>query len=189
MRKGSCIRYHAVICGTVFSSNKLMRVWQGIKSMIGMSALPECLSTLFGFRAWVDFLSVFYSYSMRHFVAAAVKHLKDQRGCDARSIWTSQLLTVLCVHSDNAAQHFKSSKSLHWLSKQIEGMGFKSVLWDFGPPGHGKVRFPAIFSTPSFSSPYPTLKLAWQKLSIYWNWLSRKVDYTSNIFEENLMKS
>jgi len=45
---------------------------------------------------------------------------------------------VLCVHSDNAAQHFKSSKSLHWLSKQIEGMGFKSVLWDFGPPGHGK---------------------------------------------------
>jgi len=78
------------------------------------------------------------SYSMRHFVATAVKHLKDQRGCDARSIWTSQLLTVLCVHSDNAAQHFKSSKSLHWLSKQIEGMGYKSVLWDFGPPGHGK---------------------------------------------------
>ena len=42
------------------------------------------------------------------------------------------------VHSDNAAQHFKSSKSLHWLSRQLFEMGFTSVLWDFGLPGHGK---------------------------------------------------
>ena len=28
---------------------------------------------------------------------------------------------------------FKSSKSLHWLSRQLFEMGFTSVLWDFGP--------------------------------------------------------
>jgi hypothetical protein len=47
-------------------------------------------------------------------------------------------LNVLYVHSDNAAQHFKSSKTLHWFTKQLGGMGFHSILYDFGPPGHGK---------------------------------------------------
>ena len=77
---------------------------------------------------------------MRFFVAAALEHLKTQSGDNGKSIWDSQLLKVLCVHSDNASQHFKSSKSLHWLSKQILEMGFMSVLWDFGAPGHGKVH-------------------------------------------------
>jgi hypothetical protein len=72
------------------------------------------------------------SYSMRFFVAKMVKALRD-KGVLARN-----KITVLCVHSDNAAQHFKSSKSLHWLSRQLFEMGFTSVLWDFGPPGHGK---------------------------------------------------
>jgi hypothetical protein len=72
------------------------------------------------------------SYSMRFFVAKTVKALRD-KGVLARN-----KITVLCVHSDNAAQHFKSSKSLHWLSRQLFEMGFTSVLWDFGPPGHGK---------------------------------------------------
>jgi hypothetical protein len=72
------------------------------------------------------------SYSMRFFVAKMVKALRD-KGVLARN-----KITVLCVHSDNAAQHFKSSKSLHWLSTQLREMGLTSVLWDFGPPGHGK---------------------------------------------------
>ena len=60
---------------------------------------------------------------MRFFVVAAtLRHLKKQGFIE------EQMLTSLCVHSDNAAQHFKSSKSLHWLSKQLEGMGFTSVM-------------------------------------------------------------
>ena len=70
---------------------------------------------------------------MRFFIAATVKHLKEQ------GVIKEQMLTSLFVHWDNAAQHFKSSKSLHWLSKQLEGERFTSVMWDFGPPGHGKV--------------------------------------------------
>ena len=75
------------------------------------------------------------SYSMRFFVAKMVGALK------ARGVLTKEIITVLAVHSDNAAQHFKSSKSVHWLTKQIEAMGFASVLWDFGPPGHGQGKF------------------------------------------------
>ena len=76
---------------------------------------------------------------MRHFVAASLAHLRQQTNSAGVPLFVYQKLTTLCLHSDNAAQHFKSSKSLHWLSKQIVEMGFISVLWDFGPPGHGKV--------------------------------------------------
>jgi hypothetical protein len=62
-----------------------------------------------------------------------LKNLEEQ------GVIKDQMLTSLFVHSDNAAQHFKSPKSLHWLSKQLESMDFTSVMWDFGPPGHGKV--------------------------------------------------
>ena len=94
---------------------------------------------------WVLMPPFLCSYSMRHFVAAGVAHLKAQKGADGVSVFASQLLTVLCIHSDNAAQYFKSSKSLHWLSDQVRGMGFTSVLWDFGPPGHGKALFLFFF--------------------------------------------
>jgi hypothetical protein len=69
---------------------------------------------------------------MRHFVAATVAHLKKQT-VNGVPLFEAQMLTTLCVHSDNAAQHFKSSKSLNWLSKQLREMGF-------GAPGHGKVN-------------------------------------------------
>jgi hypothetical protein len=87
---------------------------------------------------------------MRYFVSSAVRRIKALRDAAGNPLIEA---TTLCLHSDNAAQHFKSSKSLHWLSKQILEMGFTSVLWDFGPPGHGKVvfvcplaRFPFIVS-------------------------------------------
>jgi hypothetical protein len=76
---------------------------------------------------------------MRHFVAATVAHLKKQT-VNGVPLFEAQMLTTLCVHSDNAAQHFKSSKSLNWLSKQLREMGFTSVFWDFGAPGNGKVN-------------------------------------------------
>jgi len=72
------------------------------------------------------------SWSMRCFVEKTIEHLKEQGAVKDHK------LKVLCVHSDNAAQHFKSSKSLHYFSKQLEGMGFESIIYDFGPPGHGK---------------------------------------------------
>ena len=76
-----------------------------------------------------------------------MKHLKQQT-VEGVPLFEAQLLKRLFVHSDNAAQHFKSSKSLHWLSKQLSkqlldsDIGFQSVMWDFGPPGHGKVKPP-----------------------------------------------
>jgi hypothetical protein len=78
---------------------------------------------------------------MRHFVAESIRHLRGQT-VGGIPLFEAQMITRLFLHSDNAAQHFKSSKSLHWLSKQMKDMGFVSVMWDFGPPGHGKVPPP-----------------------------------------------
>jgi hypothetical protein len=52
---------------------------------------------------------------------------------------------ALHLHSDNAPSHFKCSKTMHFLSKlpqQLKpwaqlGRSFR-VVWEFGPPGHGK---------------------------------------------------
>jgi hypothetical protein len=70
---------------------------------------------------------------MRHFVAESIHHLRGQT-VGGIPLFEAQMITRLFLHSDNAAQHFKSSKSLHWLSKQMKDMGFVSVMWDFGPP-------------------------------------------------------
>ena len=51
---------------------------------------------------------------------------------------------ALHLHSDNAPSHFKCSKTMYFLSKLPERL--KSwvsnrpfrVVWEFGPPGHGK---------------------------------------------------
>jgi hypothetical protein len=77
---------------------------------------------------------------MRHFVKMTLEHMKGQSGSDSQSLFEREKLSTLCIHSDNCSQHFKSAKTMHWLTKQIEDMGFTSVLWDFGPPGHGKVK-------------------------------------------------
>jgi len=54
------------------------------------------------------------------------------------SVITREGLTVLAAHSDNAAQHFKSSKSLHYFTTCLLAHGFTSIVWDFGAPGHGR---------------------------------------------------
>lgn len=54
----------------------------------------------------------------------------------------------LHVHSDNAAQHFKSAKSMNWLTRQLHHRDWvKSATWDFGAPGHGKGPWDGIGAT------------------------------------------
>ena len=52
----------------------------------------------------------------------------------------------LHMHSDNAPSHFKSSKTMYYLTtlpeqlkswSSVPGRSFR-VVWEFGPPGHGK---------------------------------------------------
>lgn len=53
---------------------------------------------------------------------------------------------ALRMHSDNAPSHFKNSKMMHFLTTLQErlknswapGHNIFRVVWDFGPPGHGK---------------------------------------------------
>lgn len=49
---------------------------------------------------------------MRHFVAESIHHLRGQT-VGGIPLFEAQMITRLFLNSDNAAQHFKSSKSLH----------------------------------------------------------------------------
>jgi len=43
------------------------------------------------------------------------------------------------IHSDNAAQHFKNSKTQRWVSHLYSAHNWiKNASWSFGCPGHGK---------------------------------------------------
>ena len=64
---------------------------------------------------------------MRHFVAESIRHLQGQT-VGGTPLFDAQVITRLFLHSDDAAQYFKSSKSLHLLSKQMKGMGFISLF-------------------------------------------------------------
>ena len=76
------------------------------------------------------------SYSMRHFSQ------EEWAWLVAHDVIATQKITTVATHSDNAAQHFKSSKTLCWYTSWLAAApgaeGIKSSLWDFGPPGHGK---------------------------------------------------
>ena len=81
------------------------------------------------------------SYAMQCFVAKIIQHLKGDVPGGSVSVIFKQGLTSLCIHSDNAAQHFKSSRGIYFFTKQLVGgseeSGFTSITWDFGAPGHG----------------------------------------------------
>ena len=67
-----------------------------------------------------------------------------------KCVW---VLSAHWVHFLSPLQHFKSSKSLQWLSAQLleeglAGMGFKSIMRQFGAPGHGKERQHLCSSVP-----------------------------------------
>jgi hypothetical protein len=54
--------------------------------------------------------------------------------------------TWLALHSDNAAQHFKCSKSLNWLSSvRANHPWMQKATWSFGCPGHGKGNLSVFF--------------------------------------------
>ena len=78
---------------------------------------------------------------MQCFVAKVIQHLKGDAPGGSDNVILKQGLTYLCIHSDNAKQHFKSSKSIYFFTKQLVGgsgeFGFTSITWDFGAPGHG----------------------------------------------------
>ena len=80
------------------------------------------------------------SYAMRAFVETMLGDLKS------RGVLASEKLTVLANHSDNASQHFKSTKSLNWLTNLSSEYGFTAKYWDFGAPGHGKGQPTALLT-------------------------------------------
>ena len=81
------------------------------------------------------------SYAMQCFVAKVIQHQKGDAPSGSDYVILRQGLASLCIHSDNAAQHFKSSMGIYFFTKQLVGgseeSGFTSITWDFGAPGHG----------------------------------------------------
>lgn len=72
--------------------------------------------------AYFSYFPLLWSCRMRKIVANAVAHLKEENADQGAQVLKSQLQKLFCIHSDSAAQHFKSSKYLHWLSKQFLGL-------------------------------------------------------------------
>ena len=71
------------------------------------------------------------SYATQHFMARQLQWWQDQ------SNFQEEIKSVH-VHSDNAGQHFKNSKTLNFLSRLLELLTLVVVTWSFGCPGHGK---------------------------------------------------
>ena len=61
------------------------------------------------------------SYAMQCFVAKVIQHLKGDAPDGSVNVISKQGLTSLRIHSDNAKQHFKSSKSIYFFTKQLVG--------------------------------------------------------------------
>lgn len=75
-------------------------------------------------RAAQTFMNKTYAYINEHYVETNVEKFVAVR-----------------MHSDNAPSHFKSSKTMHYLTTLPQHLGWGSsfrIVWEFGPPGHGK---------------------------------------------------
>ena len=76
---------------------------------------------------------------MRHFVAESIRHLRGQT-VGGTPLFEAQMITRLFLHSDNAAQHFKSSKSIE--AKERHGLYFGDLelrsSWARQVPSSGK---------------------------------------------------
>lgn len=82
------------------------------------------------------------SYAAQKFISSVLENLYENY------VRTGQEAFVgLRMHSDNAPTHFKNSKTMYFLSTLPErlktwtvGNGTRNlrVVWEFGPPGHGK---------------------------------------------------
>ena len=81
----------------------------------------------------IAYLQVFINTTLEHLEEHYVKTGKER-------------FVALHMHSDNAPSHFKSSKTMYYLTtlserlkswSSVAGRNFR-VVWEFGPPGHGK---------------------------------------------------
>ena len=82
------------------------------------------------------------SHAMRHFSGREFQALVDD-GTVAR-----EGIVRVVTHTDNAAQHFKSTKSIQWYSTLLGQFDWlNSVVWCFGAPGHGKGVWDGLFGT------------------------------------------
>ena len=61
------------------------------------------------------------SYTMQCFVAKVIQHLKGDAPGVSDNVILKQGLTSLCIHSESAKQHFKSSRSIYFFTKQLVG--------------------------------------------------------------------
>lgn len=80
------------------------------------------------------------SHAAQAFLEKTLKYLEEEQ------IRTEEHFSALHIHSDNAPSHFKSSKTMHYLTSLPQrlkpwatstGNTFR-VVWEFGAPGHGK---------------------------------------------------
>ena len=111
-----------------------------VRREAGDDAVPVARSRL-RHRAIVKQCNAANSYALQCFVAKAIQHMKGDAPGGSGNAILKEGLTSLCIHGDNAAQHFKSSKSTYFFTKQLVGLsgefGFTPNTWDFGAPGHG----------------------------------------------------
>lgn len=82
------------------------------------------------------------SYAAQTFVSKTLMHLDEHYAQTG-----NEKFVALRLHSDNAPSHFKTSKTMHYLTTLVEKLtswGQPSamipvrIVWEFGPPGHGK---------------------------------------------------
>ena len=80
--------------------------------------------------------------SLQTFINTTLEHLDEHYVKSGRK----EKFVGLHMHSDNAPSHFKSSKTMYYLTtlperlkswSSVPGRSFR-VVWEFGPPGHGK---------------------------------------------------
>ena len=69
------------------------------------------------------------SYATQHFLGRQLQWWKTPSNLQ------EEVLSVH-MHSDNARQHFKNSKTLNFLSRLLELLTLQVVTWSFGCPGH-----------------------------------------------------
>ena len=70
------------------------------------------------------------SYATQFFVIKMLRWWQDSENFN-------EVIHSIHLHSDNAATHFKSNKTLNFLSRLKSLLGVP-VTWSFGCPGHGK---------------------------------------------------
>lgn len=81
------------------------------------------------------------SSAAQTFINKTLQHLQEHYVDSGKEVFHS-----IHIHSDNASSHFKSSQTMNFvtslpaqLSAWVGSMGISfRVLWEFGPPGHGK---------------------------------------------------